>query len=122
MCNRLSSGFCGGFWTRARVRYCRWIGKAKFGFTEVKIGFMPAIVVNFALRKLHEFDVRRKALTGDIVDAMEAMQIGIIAEIINDEVIESRVEKNVEGIRLRCEQRSSCAHERYFICSERHAV
>lgn len=65
--------------------------KAKFGFTEVKIGFVPAIIVNFALRKLRECDVRRLALTGSILDAAEAMRIGVISGIIEDSEIETRV-------------------------------
>lgn len=63
--------------------------KAKFGFTEVKIGFVPAVVLNFALRKLRESDVRRLVLTGKIIDAAEAMRIGLISEIIGDNEIEA---------------------------------
>ncbi|HEY9166257.1 MAG TPA: enoyl-CoA hydratase-related protein [Candidatus Kryptonia bacterium] len=57
---------------------------ARFGFTEVKIGFVPAIVLNFALRKLRESDVRRLVLTGDIIDCAEAVKIGITSDAIPD--------------------------------------
>ncbi len=63
--------------------------KAKFGFTEVKIGFVPAVVLNLALRKLREMDVRRLLLTGKIIDAGEAFHIGLISEVIEDGKIES---------------------------------
>ncbi len=63
--------------------------KAKFGFTEVKIGFVPAIVVNFALRKLRETDVRELALTGKIVDASAALRMGLFRQIIPDDEAES---------------------------------
>ncbi|MFZ1082686.1 MAG: enoyl-CoA hydratase-related protein [Candidatus Kryptoniota bacterium] len=66
--------------------------KAKFGFTEVKIGFVPAIVLNFALRKLRECDVRKLVLTGNIIGAAEAMRVGIISELINDDEVESKAE------------------------------
>lgn len=65
--------------------------KAKFGFTEVKVGFVPAIVMNFALRKLREADVRMLALTGKIIGPDEAVRIGLISEVVDDDVIEERV-------------------------------
>ncbi len=63
--------------------------KAKFGFTEVKIGFVPAIVSNFALRKLRESDVRELVLTGKIVDASAALRFGLFSQIVPDSEIES---------------------------------
>jgi methylglutaconyl-CoA hydratase len=65
--------------------------KARFGFTEVKLGFVPAIVMKMALRKMTEPNVRWLALTGRIIDADEALRIGLISEIINDNEIEIRV-------------------------------
>lgn len=62
--------------------------RAKFGFTEVKIGFVPAVVLNFALRKLRESDVRELVLTGKIVDASYALRIGLFSQIVPDNEIE----------------------------------
>lgn len=67
--------------------------KAKFGFTEVKIGFVPAIVLNFALRKLRESDVRELVLTGKIIDASSALRIGLFSKIAPDNEIESHSRK-----------------------------
>jgi methylglutaconyl-CoA hydratase len=61
--------------------------KAKFGFTEVKIGFVPAIVLNFALRKLRESDVRELVLTGKILDASAALRVGLFSQIVPDNEI-----------------------------------
>lgn len=63
--------------------------KAKFGFTEVKIGFVPAIVLNFSLRKLSEADVRELVLTGKIIDASAALRMGLFRQIIPDNEAES---------------------------------
>ena len=62
--------------------------KARFGFTEVKIGFVPAIVLNFALRKLRESDVRELVLTGKIIDASYALRIGVLSQIVPETDIE----------------------------------
>ncbi len=67
--------------------------KAKFGFTEVKVGFVPAIVVKLALRKMTEPNVRKLVLTGKLIDSQEALRLGLISEIIQDDVIESYVDK-----------------------------
>lgn len=66
---------------------------AKFGFTEVKIGFVPAIVLNFALRKLRESDVRELVLTGKIIDASSALRIGLFSQIVPDNDIESYTQR-----------------------------
>jgi methylglutaconyl-CoA hydratase len=54
---------------------------AKFGYTEVRIGFVPAIVTTFLLRQVGEKHARDLVLTGRIIDADEALRIGMINEI-----------------------------------------
>lgn len=51
---------------------------AKFGFTEVRIGFVPAIVSVFVLRKVSETAVRNLFLRGHIISAQEAADAGLI--------------------------------------------
>jgi methylglutaconyl-CoA hydratase len=45
---------------------------ANFGYTEVKIGFVPAIVSSFLLRQVGEKQARDLLLSGRIFDAKEA--------------------------------------------------
>jgi len=45
------------------------VPEAKFGFTEVKIGFIPAIISVFILRKLGEAIAKKLLLTGSLFDA-----------------------------------------------------
>jgi len=66
--------------------------RAKFGFTEVKVGFVPAIVMKIALRKMTEPNVRKLVLTGRVIDAAEALRMGLIPEIISDHEIDSHVD------------------------------
>ncbi len=66
--------------------------RARFGFTEVKIGFVPAVVANLALRKLREPDARRLLLTGDIIGSDEALRMGVISQVIEDSDIRGTVE------------------------------
>jgi len=55
---------------------------AKFGYTEVRIGFVPAIVSTFLLRQVGEKQARDLLLTGRIFGADEAAKMGLINEIV----------------------------------------
>ncbi len=58
------------------------VPEAKFGYTEVRIGFVPAIVSTFLLRQVGEKVARDLLLTGRLFSAEEALRIGLINEIV----------------------------------------
>ena len=58
------------------------VSDAKFGYTEVRIGFVPAIVSTFLLRQIGEKQARDLLLTGRIFGADEALHLGLINEIV----------------------------------------
>jgi methylglutaconyl-CoA hydratase len=58
------------------------VPETKFGYTEVRIGFVPAIVSTFLLRQVGEKIARDLLLTGRIFAAPEALRIGLINEIV----------------------------------------
>jgi methylglutaconyl-CoA hydratase len=58
---------------------------AKFGYTEVRIGFVPAIVSTFLLRQIGEKQARDLLLTGRIFGTDEALRLGLINEIVSAE-------------------------------------
>jgi methylglutaconyl-CoA hydratase len=66
------------------------VSDAKFGYTEVHIGFVPAIVSTFLLRQVGEKHARDLLLTGRIVGAEEAYRIGLINEIVPAEKLSER--------------------------------
>jgi len=55
---------------------------AKFGYTEVRIGFVPAIVSTFLLRQIGEKQARDLLLTGRIFGAEESARMGLLNEIV----------------------------------------
>ncbi|HVP56398.1 MAG TPA: enoyl-CoA hydratase-related protein [Candidatus Eisenbacteria bacterium] len=59
--------------------------EAKFGYTEVRIGFVPAIVSTFLLRQVGEKQARDLLLTGRIIDADEARRLGLVSEVVRPE-------------------------------------
>jgi methylglutaconyl-CoA hydratase len=50
---------------------------ARIGFTEVRLGFVPAIVLNFLLRAVPERVARDLCLTGRQMEAAEAQSLGL---------------------------------------------
>src|SRR5580704_869799 len=66
------------------------VPEAKFGYTEVRIGFVPAIVSTFLLRQVGEKIARDLLLTGRIFDADEALRIGLLTQIVPPEELMDR--------------------------------
>jgi len=58
---------------------------AKFGYTEVKIGFLPAIVSTFLIQQVGEKRARDLLLTGRIFSAEEAKLLGIVTDVVSGE-------------------------------------
>src|SRR5499425_2378333 len=66
------------------------VPEAKFGYTEVKIGFLPAIVSVFLMRQIGEKRARDLLLTGRIFEAEEAKAMGLVNEIVPAEKLLTR--------------------------------
>jgi methylglutaconyl-CoA hydratase len=65
---------------------------AVFGFTEVRLGIIPAVISPFVLEKIGQAS-RRYFLTGERFDADTALRIGLVHEVADppDKVVESIV-------------------------------
>jgi methylglutaconyl-CoA hydratase len=57
---------------------------AVFGFSEVKLGIVPAVISPFVLPKIGESAARRYFLTGERFDAQTALRIGLVHEVAPD--------------------------------------
>jgi len=51
---------------------------ARFGYSEVKIGFIPAIVSTFLIRRVGEGMAKQLLLSGEIIEAKRAYEIGFV--------------------------------------------
>ena len=66
------------------------VPEARFGYTEVRIGFVPAIVSTFLLRQAGEKQARDLLLTGRVISSEEAYRLGLVSEIVPLENLMSR--------------------------------
>jgi methylglutaconyl-CoA hydratase len=57
---------------------------AQFGFSEVKLGIVPAVISPFALAKIGPSAARRYFVTGERFSAEVALRIGLIHEVADD--------------------------------------
>jgi methylglutaconyl-CoA hydratase len=65
---------------------------AKFGYTEVKIGFVPALVSAYLTLQIGEKRARDLLLTGRLFTAQEAHGLGLVNEVVALEELQARVE------------------------------
>jgi methylglutaconyl-CoA hydratase len=70
---------------------------ARFGFTEVNSGFVPAVVLLFLVRRLGEGRAREFVLRGNILNAKQALDLGLVSRIVPS------IELDAEGISLAME-------------------
>lgn len=67
------------------------VPEAKFGYTEVKIGFVPAIVMVFLLRKIGERKARPLLLGGEIITGDDALSLGLVDYLVPKQSLASAV-------------------------------
>ncbi|HHP7240287.1 MAG TPA: enoyl-CoA hydratase/isomerase family protein [Cyclobacteriaceae bacterium] len=68
------------------------VPEAKFGYTEVRIGFIPALVTVFLSRKIGEGHAKELLLTGELKTSTEVLRLGLINKVIDSEKLEESVE------------------------------
>ncbi|HXM18024.1 MAG TPA: enoyl-CoA hydratase-related protein [Candidatus Tumulicola sp.] len=69
---------------------------AIFGFTEVKLGIVPAVISPFVVRKIGETHARALFTTGERFDATRALRIGLVHEVVPAAGLDAAVQRKVE--------------------------
>src|SRR5260221_3705407 len=67
------------------------VPEAKFGYTEVKIGFVPALVLVFLIRKIGEMKAKLLLLSGELVQGQEAINLGLVNFLVSKDQLENEV-------------------------------
>ncbi len=65
--------------------------RAMFGYSEVRIGFIPAIVLVYLVRKIGDTQARRLLLGAENISAEEAHRLGMITSVVDDDALEVEV-------------------------------
>lgn len=74
-------------------------GDATFGFTETKLGIVPAVISPFVVAKVGESHARALFPTGQRFDAARALRIGLVHEVVPDEAaLDARIDELVDEL------------------------
>jgi methylglutaconyl-CoA hydratase len=72
---------------------------AVFGFTEVKLGIIPAVISPFVLAKIGASHARALFLTGERFDAQRAASIGLVHHVVPADGLDAAVDRVIGEIR-----------------------
>ncbi|MCC7031261.1 MAG: enoyl-CoA hydratase/isomerase family protein [Acidobacteria bacterium] len=71
---------------------------AVFGFTETKLGILPAMISPFVLPKIGVSAARELFLTGMRFDARRAREIGLVHAVVPEELLDETVKRYVDEL------------------------
>ena len=71
---------------------------AKFSFSEVKLGLVPACISPYVIRKVGENRSRELFLTGDRVDAQKAFAFGFVNQVVPQDKLEVAAQQQIEQL------------------------
>jgi methylglutaconyl-CoA hydratase len=71
---------------------------ATFGFTEVKIGLLPAIIAPYVLAKIGQSSARELFVTGRRFSAGHAREIGLVHAVVPADGLDAAVQKYIDEI------------------------
>ncbi|MCA9968929.1 MAG: enoyl-CoA hydratase/isomerase family protein [Anaerolineales bacterium] len=61
------------------------VARAKFGFSEARLGIVPAVISPFVLAKIGVGNARELFLTGELFPAPRAQAVGLVQHVVADE-------------------------------------
>lgn len=70
----------------------------RIGFGEVRVGIVPAVISTFVVPKIGISASRQLMLTGQLIDADRAQQIGLVHEVATTDQLDVAVERAIENV------------------------
>jgi methylglutaconyl-CoA hydratase len=89
------SAFGGGIGLLACCDVVLAAADARFGFTETKLGLLPAVISPYVVAKIGESYARALFASGERFDAQRALQIGLVHRVVAPRELDSLVERQV---------------------------
>ncbi len=83
--------------------------KAKFGFTETRLGLIPAVISPYVLNKIGESHARAWFLSGEMFKGDRALQMGLVHEVSSVDDFETRSEQIISSHLLAAPKAASLA-------------
>jgi methylglutaconyl-CoA hydratase len=74
--------------------------RAKFGFSEVRLGLIPAVISPFVLSRIRASQARELFLTGERFDARRASEIGLVHWVVPEADLDEKIAERTEQLLL----------------------
>lgn len=71
---------------------------ATFGFTEVNLGIIPAVISPYVIRKIGYSQTRALFISAELFSAEKAREIGLVHEVVEPELLDARVEDRLKAL------------------------
>lgn len=73
--------------------------QTRFGFTEARLGIIPAVISTFVVPKIGSTWARRFFLTGERFGSEVALQMGLVHEVVAEGELDGAISRHVSSIR-----------------------
>ncbi|WP_420630473.1 enoyl-CoA hydratase-related protein [Candidatus Leptofilum sp.] len=74
------------------------VDSAKFGFSEARLGIVPAVISPFVVGKIGVGNARELFLTGERFDAAKAQQIGLVNHVVAEDELDTAVSERIHQL------------------------
>jgi len=71
---------------------------AKFSFSEVKIGLVPACIGPYVIKKMGEGKARELFITGERMTAQRALDMGLVNKVVDDDKLDEEVNTLIKAV------------------------
>ncbi len=71
--------------------YAVGVNEALFGFTEVRLGLIPAVISPYCISKIGESNARAWMISGERFSSAEAMRMGLLHEVVGVGELDARI-------------------------------
>lgn len=72
---------------------------ARFGFSEVRLGLIPAVISPYVVRAIGARQARRYFQTGEVIDAATALRLGLVHEVVPSGAVAATRARIIDGLR-----------------------
>jgi methylglutaconyl-CoA hydratase len=72
------------------------VESTKIGFTEARLGLLPAVISPFVIGKIGESWARAYFMSGEIFSAKRALEMGLVHQLVTEDELDTQVEKTLK--------------------------
>lgn len=76
------------------------VDRARFSFSEARLGLIPAVISPFVIAKIGQSNVRELFLTGEQFNAVHAQRIGLVHHVVGEDALDRTVDERLAELHM----------------------